>query len=559
MRVLLAYPPCLHPRVNDPDAGVVPMGLYSIGAVLLKAGHEVRVENLNSSRDNVQAIGSLLRDFSPDLVGLSVLNANRWGAVAVCRMVRALLPGCKTVFGGVGATFLWHFFLDHFPEIDFAVLGEGEQTMLLLVQALEAGKNPDLDDIPGLAFRTDSGPSLIPPGPLIRDLDSLPDPSRHFAFQHLALSRGCPGRCTFCGSPRFWQGRVRFHSPSRFVDQMENQVGRGIRFFYVSDDTFTLDRNRALAVCREILDRDLDVTWFAISRVDRVDPELLAWMRRAGCIQISYGVESGSDFIRNEVLGKGVSRQDIVNAFVWTQASGILARAYFIYGSPGETEATIEESIDLIRDIKPLGLITYSLHLYPGTDLFDRLAPAHGLTDQTWLTPVEDILLAQLAPEPGEKTVLTWGRKLRRVWHSELPDFARALEFAPDDELRPFQADLCSRLGLTLAFGDLAREDIPDREDTAEYLFSRALDLCPDRRAFLGLGMLWQRSGRTEESMKILDRGLTFHDQDMDLCLCQAVNLLGLGRNAEAAILAEPFADSPRGTEILKACRRTLG
>ena len=123
-------------------------------------------------------------------------------------------------------------------------------------------------------------------------------PADHFAFQHVALTRGCPMDCTFCGSPALWQRRVRFHRTDTFVAHLATLRRKGVRSIVVADDTFTLDRERVIAICRQIIDRGLDIVWSAISRVDCVDQEMLVWMRRAGCTQISYGVESGSRRIR---------------------------------------------------------------------------------------------------------------------------------------------------------------------------------------------------------------------------------------------------------------------
>ncbi|MGQ9500146.1 MAG: B12-binding domain-containing radical SAM protein [Dissulfurimicrobium sp.] len=124
-------------------------------------------------------------------------------------------------------------------------------------------------------------------------------------------------------------------------------------------------------MCKKILARGLDIRWVAISRVNYVDEDALYWLRRAGCIQISYGVESGSNEIR-DLLNKNIGLEDIKRAFALTVSYGILARAYFIYGCPGETWQTIQETIELINEIKPLSTIFYILSLFPGTKLYEK-------------------------------------------------------------------------------------------------------------------------------------------------------------------------------------------
>ncbi len=216
------------------------------------------------------------------------------------------------------------------------------------------------------------------PAPLIQDLDRLVHPSRYFTYQHLAMSRGCPGACTFCGSPLFWGTRnVRFHSPEWFFEEIRTLAGKGISHFYISDDTFTMDRDRVMALCRKLIHADLTITWHAISRVDRMDPHLLAMMRKAGCIQISYGVETGSDTIKKR-LGKPIPNAVAVQAFQQTAAAGMIPRAYFIYGSPGETPDTIQESIDLLMQLQPLGAVFYMLVVFPGTRLYEQAKKTAG-------------------------------------------------------------------------------------------------------------------------------------------------------------------------------------
>jgi anaerobic magnesium-protoporphyrin IX monomethyl ester cyclase len=135
------------------------------------------------------------------------------------------------VFGGIGATFLYEHLLTHFKEIDFCVLGEGEYTFLQLVQWMENKKNSIPETIAGIAYRKEKEIVSNATQDLIKNLDDLPDPARYFTFQHVCLSRGCPGNCTFCGSPQFWKHRIRFHSAEYFVDQLERLNQKGITFF----------------------------------------------------------------------------------------------------------------------------------------------------------------------------------------------------------------------------------------------------------------------------------------------------------------------------------------
>lgn len=190
--------------------------------------------------EDTPRIKEVLVEKAPDLIGLSVLHANRWGAIEVARTAKEIDPGVKIVFGGIGATFLWKHLLVNFKEIDFVVLGEGEYSFLNLVRLIENRDYGNIRGIKGIAFRKEGRALKTGDAEPIQDLDSLPIPARYFAYHHLSSTRGCPWNCTFCGSPQFWGREVRFHSPEYFVDQLELLYKNGISFFYFSDDTFTI-------------------------------------------------------------------------------------------------------------------------------------------------------------------------------------------------------------------------------------------------------------------------------------------------------------------------------
>jgi radical SAM superfamily enzyme YgiQ (UPF0313 family) len=559
MNILLVYPRCLQKRVSSQDDTVVPMGLFSIGAVLKDKGHEVTLVNEYALDPSRTTPGDVLEKYRPDLVGMSVFNANRFGAMEWARAVKTCLPGCITLFGGVAATFLWEHLLRECLSLDGIVLGEGEATIAELVEQLEQKRSRNLDEmlagIPGLAIRRNGSPVKTASRPFIRNLDVLPIPARYFTYDHLSLSRGCPGNCTFCGSPRFWERRVRFHSARYFVDEMELLYRKGVRFFYVSDDTFTMKKSLVLAVCREILARELDISWYAISRVDCVDEDILYWMRKAGCIQISFGVESGSEKIRN-LLNKNITEEQIVRAFDLTQSFGILARAYFIYACPGETEATIEEHIRLIERIKPLSAIFYIMHLFPGTAMFEEWKTLHRVDDAIWKDRIEDILYFESDPSMDADRVLAWGKKLRNSFHAGLPGFATSLKPCKRDDLHPEFADFYSRLAMTFSHGDYANiEAVPDKLETARILYERSLFHAPSARAYLGLGMLAQKKRDMQSCLEIVTKGMKHFPDDENLHQCMGIALMNQARFAEALEHFLPFEHTGRSRQFIEICK----
>jgi len=559
MKILLIYPPFLEKRLNTEDVGAVPMGLYYVAAMAKAHGYPVEILNWHDVGARPDEIPKTLEDRRPDVIGFSVLHANRWGALDIAASARRLLPGVRIVFGGIGATCLWEHFLTHFPQVDVVVLGEGERTFLRLVKDFEENGGRGLAQIPGIAFRRGAVPRRTAPAESEEDLDRLPPPSRWFTFAHVALTRGCPADCRFCGSPAFWGRRVRFHSAGYFVGQIRRLYERGVRFFFVSDDTFTLSKRRVIEICRRLAELGMDIGWAAISRVDTVDEAVLRWMRRAGCIQISYGVESGSEEVRAR-LGKKIRTADIRRAFALTRRCGIMPRAYFIYGNPGESARTIAASVDLMAEIKPLAAIFYILDLFPGTALYEDFKKRSGATDDIWLQRIEDILYFETDAALSRGQVLAFGQTLRRAFYRRLPGFVRSVELADEEDLYPLHADFLSRMGLTFDQGDYAAvEEIAEKAQLAGELYRRALDYHPDARAFLGLGILHQKKHDFTASVEILRQGLAHFPGHRQLSLCLGISLLNLGEARAALDCFMPLEDSAQALHLAARCFQALG
>jgi anaerobic magnesium-protoporphyrin IX monomethyl ester cyclase len=557
-RILLVNPPFLEERIHEEDIRPMPIGLYNVAAVLKTEGYEVTLHNLNDGRQSPERVVALIEQFRPDVIGFSIMNANRWGGIDIARRAKALDAKIVTVFGGVGASYLWEHLLTHFAAIDYVVIGEGERAFLELVRCIEENAGADVAQLGGIAFRKKGRPERTACYPLIEDLDRLPDPTQYYTYPHLSLTRGCPANCRFCGSPGFWGRQVRFHSPGYFVGQIERLASRGISFFYVSDDTFTLRKKTVLAVCREIIARQLNICWAAISRVDTVDEEILRWMRKAGCIQISYGIESANRDVRR-FLDKRIKLDDVRAAFAATRRYGILPRAYFIYGCPGDSHATMQETLDLIREIKPLGAIFYLLAIFPGTQLYEAYLERTGKTDDIWLAPMEDILYFETDPTMDRDKIQEYGRILRTGFYRMLPGFAGDIDLVDDPGFYVLHADFLSRLAMTFHQGDLAHiEAIPDKQETAEKLYRRALHYHPDARAFLGLGMLCQQRGDFGMASELLDRGLSHYPKDAALQMCMAVNHMNQGFYREALQRLQQMEQTSQTRKWIARCREAM-
>lgn len=560
MKILLIYPYFLDERLHGEDIKSAPIGMYYLGAVMIENGYDVEILNWHDINKTPHIIEEILKDKNPDVIGLSIVHANRWGGIEIAKTAKEILPNVVVVFGGIGTTFLWELLMKHFLEIDFAVLGEGEYSFLNLIRCIEGKRGiNDIAQIRGIAYRQAGEIKRTANAELIDNIDTLPMPSKYFKFQHIPLSRGCLSNCSFCGSPEFWRHKVRFHSAAYFMEQIECLYYKGVNFFYVSDDTFTVNSKRVIDICKSIIQKQLKITWFAISRVNYIDEEMLYWMRKAGCIQISYGVESGSERMRKK-LNKDIKTDDIKKAFKLTMQYGIMARAYFIYGSPGENWETIQETIDLIHEIKPLSAIFYILDIFPGTALYEDFRHRTKFNDDIWLKKIEDIMYFESDALLSKEMILAFGDKLRSDYYAHLPKFAEAIELVDRKDLYECHSDFLSRLAMTFSHGEYSSiEAILDKEEIALMLYKKSLQYHPNESAFLGLGIIYQKRRLYQESIGILSEGHRYFASSELLANCLGVSYINLGQYERALECFLQFPNSMDAVRFAASCYRLLG
>ena len=559
MKILIVYPYSQEDRLSEEDIRVVPIGVYYVGAMLRENHYDVEILNWYAIDKTPEKIKETLIEKSADVIGFPILHANRWGGIEIARIAKQVNPEVKIVFGGIGATLLWDHFLKHFKEIDFVVIGEGEYSFLNLIKCIETEDFENLKNIRGIAFRRGTEYIKTSPSELIQDLDELPNPAKYFEYQHVSSTRGCPENCAFCGSPQFWGRNVRFHSAEYFVEQLELLYNKGITFFYFSDDTFTIRNTLVKEICKQIMGRALKIVWIAISNVKFVNEDILSWMRKAGCTQISYGVESGSNRIRR-LLNKNITTRQIHKAFALTRKYGIVPRAYFIYGSPGESWDTIQQTVDLIKQIKPLSVIFYILDIFPGTALYSELKQKRKITDEIWLKHFEDIMYFETDSRMTSDLILAFGQKLRSSFYENLSRFVETIELIDNKEFYELHADFLSRMGMTFSHGNYARiDEIKEKDTIAENLFKRALDYHPDQRAYLGLGIIKQKNRQYRAAIRILSEGIEYFPESEHLHICQGINHMNSGEFTRALFYFLKFEDSKESQYYIATCYKTLG
>ncbi len=236
--------------------------------------------------------------------------------------------------------------------------------------------------ITGLVWRNGSEITINPPRPFIANLDDLPLPRHELLplqtyraplvggpYVFIVPSRGCPAGCRFCIKHVSYGASVRYRSPENVLAEIEQLVGLGVRKIHMYTDLFTVNREHVMGICEGILERKLPVKWTCNSRVDFVDPEMLALMRRTGCWMISWGIESADETMLKR-MHKGITPEKVTQALRWAKEAGIMNWGYFIIGLPGETEASIRASIDFAKRL-PLDLVLFHIAApHPGTPFF---------------------------------------------------------------------------------------------------------------------------------------------------------------------------------------------
>jgi len=328
---------------------------------------------------------SYLLEFKPDVLGITATTPTLKQSLHISELAKRILPEVKVILGGPHPT------VD--PEgvlrsgsVDIVVIGEGEETVRELINALSSGSS--LVNVAGICYNEDGRPIKNPPRPLIADLDSIAPPAREllkldrYPNHALALSdpgasvitsRGCPGQCIYCSKHTFGS-RFRARSPDNILDEIELLVNEyGVKEIQFVDDTLTLDKRRIVELCQGIVKRKLDITWMAPNgiRVGTVDRDTLAWMRKSGCHFLFLGVESGNQNTI-EKIKKGTTLKQVRQTVKLVKEAGIGVGGFFMIGLPGETKEDVEESILFARTLK-LDAVKFGLVVpLPGTPLFEQ-------------------------------------------------------------------------------------------------------------------------------------------------------------------------------------------
>lgn len=374
------------------------LGLLHLAAEVREFGYRPSIIESDVFNLSVDDVVDQIKAAQPEYVGITLFTVGVWSAAEISRKVKALLPDTIIIVGGPHISSMGAETMQRFPIFDIAVIGEGEEALVQLLHALDDGT--DLDNVPALCYMDGNTVRKTPSLPIDRVLDRLPMPAWDllpnfpdaypaavYDFPHLpvatiAASRGCPFHCKFCDTSTFG-ARVRAYSPERVFEMIQNlQSNYGVRHILFVDDLFLASKVRTKKLCEMIIDSGINITWGCTARVDTVKPDILKLMKKAGCWEISFGLESGSD----EILKSMDKLADIARseqAINWTAAAGIRTKGLFILGYPGETRETIEITKNFIRRL-PISIMNLTKFTpYPGSPIYKELYGT-SIRDDHW-------------------------------------------------------------------------------------------------------------------------------------------------------------------------------
>lgn len=403
-RILLVHPLGYRTEAAGRDISRIanimpPLGLASLAAYLERKGLQADIVDYFAAPGSDGVVSAYLRQERPGFIGFSCTTSAFLDGVRIARLAKETLPGIQTVFGGAHVSALKTRVLEDFPEVDFAVVGEGEETLTELLW--NEGEYPAVSEMRGLVFRDGEGRAHFHgyrQGGM--DLDALPFPAyeklqgfpRSYTLPifnypktpntSCLSSRGCPYACSYCDRSVF-RSSYRYNSAEYLYEHLKYLRERfGIRHVNFYDDQFTFNRKRVEDFARLMTDRPLGMTFNCAVRAEHLDRDLLQAMKGAGCWMISLGIETGDEDLLARHR-KNANLDLLAERIHWIKKAGIRVKGLMMIGLPGETEASIRKSMEYVFSL-PIDDINVSKFTpFPGTPLYKEIRE-WGTFDEDW-------------------------------------------------------------------------------------------------------------------------------------------------------------------------------
>ena len=391
MRVLLVEPPKT-PWEMMGDVVAPPLGLAQLAGCLEEAGIPVEILDANALELDLAGLEEAIARANADLIGMTVFTPYVPDVDRAVRAARRAAPGATIALGGPHATFTVEETFETMPGADIIVRGEGDQIIVDLARALDAGVG--LEKVPGISYRQNGG-IVENPAPPPLDLSNHPLPAfhlmpmdrYHFAslggpFATVVASRGCPFQCSFCSEWPFWRGGWRPHEPNWVVEQLDTLVNRYERTnVWFGDDCFNVNRDHVAAICEGILERQIEVNWYYQGRADLLvkHKDILPLMRRAGNRMVQLGIEASNDRQRDE-LNKQLRTETVEEAVRLLREHDIVCQGMQIVGLPSDTPRAFEQKVHLANRLNMDFPVFLIYTLFPGAPAYEE-AVAQGLIE----------------------------------------------------------------------------------------------------------------------------------------------------------------------------------
>ncbi len=399
MKTLLINPRLSHESVGKRIVGGTqePLGLAYLAAALEKNNYQVEILDAEALGISAQEIAEYVSSNNFDVVGMTMTTMTFSVAVNTIKAIKNLSDVIIHV-GGPHPTILPVETLEYAHEIDVVVIGEGEATIVELMDAIK--NNKDFNTVKGIAYRKGKDIIFTDKRSNIEDIDTIPFPALHLlpmklyrgkpsAGEKLPVysifgARGCPFGCTFCSSAL--GKKYRYHSAKRICDEIEHLISEyGAKTIVFLDETFTLNRKHVTDLCQEMINRNLNkkIIWTCATRVNLVNRDLLELMKKAGCRLISYGVESGNQRLL-DIINKGIKLEEVIPTFKLTREVGIVIGSYFMLGLPSETREECLNTIEFAKLADP-DWVSFTITIpYPGSKMYNQLKNKNLIKTFDW-------------------------------------------------------------------------------------------------------------------------------------------------------------------------------